>query len=239
MNLCLRVSLLFGATLLATLPPSARGQAPAGIGGASPAAPSPQSGRTQAHTSASYTRPTEKTKIQNYLFDSFGPYPIAGAALVGGIQHWHNSPPEWKQGAEAYGQRVGSNFGIALVTTTSRYALAEILREDTLYYRCECEGVFPRLRHAVISTLTARHGDDGRPVFSFPALAAPYAGTMTAALGWYPVRYNAMDGFRLGNYNLLAYMGGNIAIEFLYGGPHTLLSRMHLTSKHAAPSANP
>jgi hypothetical protein len=239
MNLCLRVTLLAGAALLAALPPSASGQAPAGIGGASPAAPSPQSGKTRTQTSVSYTRPTEKTKIQNYLFDSFGPYPIVGAAIVGGIQQWHNSPPEWKQGAEAYAQRVGSDFGIALVTTTSRYALAEILREDTLYYRCECKGVFPRLRHAMISTLTARRGDDGHRIFSLSALAAPYAGTMTAALGWYPRRYNAMDGFRMGNYNLLAYMGGNIAIEFLYGGPHTLLSRMHLTSKHAAPSANP
>lgn len=239
MNLCLRVSLLLGATLLAALPPSARGQAPAGVGGPPPTAPSPQSENSHPQTSAAYTRPTEKIKIKNYLFDSFGPYPIAGAAIVGGIQQWHNSPPEWKQGAEAYGLRVGSNFGIALVTTTSRYALAEVFREDTLYYRCDCMGVFPRLRHAVISTLTARRGDDGHRGFSFSALAAPYAGTMTAALGWYPGRYTAMDGFRMGNYSLLAYMGGNIAIEFLYGGPHTLLSRMHLTSRHAAPGATP
>ncbi len=30
----------------------------------------------------------------------------------------------------------------------------------------------------------------------------------------------------MGNYNLLAFTGGNIALEFLYGGPHTLLSRV-------------
>jgi hypothetical protein len=32
--------------------------------------------------------------------------------------------------AGAYGERVGSDFGIAMVTTT-RYALAEAFREDT------------------------------------------------------------------------------------------------------------
>jgi hypothetical protein len=39
----------------------------------------------------------------------------------------------------------------------------------------------------------------------------------------------------MGNYSLLGYMGGNIALEFLYGGPHSLLSRMHLNNRHGAP----
>ena len=32
----------------------------------------------------------------------------------------------------------------------------------------------------------------------------------------------------MGNYTMLGYVGGNLALEFLYGGPHSLLSRMHL-----------
>ena len=67
----------------------------------------------------------------------------------------------------AYGERVGSVFGIALVTTTTRYALAEAFREDTLYYRCECDGFVRRMDHALISTVTARVGDDGHRRFSF------------------------------------------------------------------------
>jgi hypothetical protein len=39
-----------------------------------------------------------------------------------------------------------------------------------------------------------------------------------------------------GNYSLLGYVGGNIALEFLYGGPHSLLSRIHLNNPHAAPA---
>ncbi len=44
-----------------------------------------------------YTRPTQKTKFRNYAFDTFGPYPIAGAALAAGIDQAYNTPPEWKQ----------------------------------------------------------------------------------------------------------------------------------------------
>lgn len=70
-----------------------------------------------------YTRPTQKTKLRNYVFDAFGPYPIVGAAFAAGISQAENTPPEWKQGAESYAKRFGSDFGIAAVSTTTRYAL--------------------------------------------------------------------------------------------------------------------
>ena len=183
-----------------------------------------------------YMRPPQTTKLRNYFFDAFGPYPIVGAGIAAGINQAYKTPPEWGEGAEAYSKRFRSDFGIAAVTTTTRYALSQAFHEDTLYYRCECKGVFRRLGHAVISTFTARRGDDGHRVFSFPDLVAPYAGTMTAVYGWYPGRFNYKDGFRMGNYSLLGYVGGNIALEFLYSGPHSWLSRMHLNNSHGAPN---
>jgi hypothetical protein len=207
----------------------------------SEASPSVSSTATQPPLDLSYTRPTEKTKLQNYFFDAFGPYPITGAAIAAGINQYKASPPEWGQGAEGYGERFGSNFAIEAVSTTTRYALAKAFHEDTLYYRCACTGFFPRLSHAVFSSFASRRGDNGHRVFSFPALVAPYAGTMTAVYGWYPGRYGARDAFRMGNYNLLGYIGGNVALEFLYSGPHSLLSRWHLNNRHGAPgpSSNP
>ena len=181
-----------------------------------------------------YVRPTEKQKLHNYAFDMIGPYPILGAALAAGINQADNTPPEWGQGAEAYGKRFASNFGIAAVTTTTRYGLAEIFKEDTIYYRCECKGFFPRLEHAAISTITTRRGEDGHRGFSFSDLISPYAGTMTAVYGWFPSRYGAKDGFRMGNYALLASVGGNIALEFIWRGPSTLTSIMH-HKKHPSP----
>ena len=194
---------------------------------------------TPAKPDLIYVRPTEKTRLRNYFFDAFGPYPIVGAAVAGAINQADNTPPEWRQGAAGYAKRFGSDLAIAAVTTTTRYALAQAFREETLYYRCECKGLLPRLNHAVISTFTGRRGEDGHRFFSFPALVAPYAGTMTAVYAWYPNRYNAKDGFRMGNYTMLGYVAGNVALEFFYSGPHSLLSRMHLNNRHGAPDPSP
>jgi hypothetical protein len=184
-----------------------------------------------------YSRPTQRTKLDNYFFDTFGPYPLIGAALAAGVNQADNTPPDWKQGAKGYGLRLGSDFGIAAVSTTTRYLLSEAFKEDALYYRCQCQGIFPRVSHAVTSTFTARRGKDGHHVFSIPALVAPYAGTMTAIYAWYPGRYDAKDAFRIGNYSLLWYAGGNIALEFLPLQSHSLLSRLHLRNGHAAPDS--
>jgi hypothetical protein len=187
----------------------------------------------------SYVRPTEGTKAINYAFDTFGPYPIAAAGVTAGINQFTNSPPEWGQGATGFGKRFGSDFGIAVIATTTHYGLAEAFREDTLYYRCECAGLFPRLDHAVISTVTGRHGEDGHRAFSFSALVAPYAGSMIAVYEWYPARFGPKDAFRMGNYSLLTYMGGNIALEFFYNGPHALITRLHLNNTHGSPIEGP
>jgi hypothetical protein len=207
-----------------------------------PDSPEPSKNQTSAapvQPDLTYVRPTQRVKIKNYLFDTYGPYPFVGAAGAAGINQFTNSPPEWGQGAEGYFKRFGSDYGIAAVSTTTRYALSEALKEDAMYYRCECGGALHRLSHALISTLTARRGDDGHRVFSFPALVAPYAGSMTAIYGWYPDRFGAKDAFRTGNYSLLAYAGGNVALEFLYSGPHSLLSRMHLNNAHGSPEPGP
>ncbi len=122
---------------------------------------------TSMQPALSYTRPTQKTKLRNYVFDAFGPYPIAGAAFAAGIGQAYNTPPEWKQGAEGYGKRFGSAFGIAAVSTTTRYGLAQAFKEDTLYYRCECKGVFPRLAPCRDFDLDSTPGRGWPPCFFF------------------------------------------------------------------------
>jgi hypothetical protein len=233
------ILLLFAVTGLGFLAPVQRAQSIVGSSSSSSTmfdSPSPTINNTSSDLV--YKRPTEKMKLQTYLFDAFGPYPIAGAAFIAAVNQSENTPPEWGQGARAYSQRFGSNLAIAAVTTTTRYGLAKALREDTVYYRCECKGVFPRLRHAMISTVTSRHGEDGHRRISFPALVAPYAGTMAAVYGWYPERYGAKDALRMGNYNLLAFMGENLALEFIYGGPHTLFSHIHRPAVSATDSTS-
>ena len=234
-NSCTSTFPLFLAAILAFFPLQGRSQIANSMAGPLPAA----GVVTAAQRDLTYVRPAQRTMVNNNLFDAFGPYPIAGAAVTAGINQFGNAPPEWNQGLKGYSRRFGSDFGIVVVGTTTRYALAEAFKEDTLYYRCECTGMFPRVRHALVSTLIARRGDDGHRVFSFPMLVAPYAGTMTAVYGWFPNRFGAKDAFRMGNYNLLAYAGGNIALEFFYSGPHSLVARMHLNNLHGAPNPGP
>jgi len=222
------VSLLAAIVSLGILAPLARAQSSIAPGTASPiAAESTSSTPDQPLVAPAYQSPTEKTRLRTYFFDAFGPYPIFGSALIAAVNQREKTPPEWGQGAGAYGQRFGSNFAIAAVTTTTRYGLARAFREDTVYYRCECKGILQRFRHAMISTVTARRGADGHRRLSFPAIAAPYAGTMTAVYAWYPGRFDSRDAFRMGNYTLLAFAGENLALEFIYGGPHTLFSHLH------------
>ena len=197
--------------------------------------------RSDDELSPPYHRPTEKQKLRTFAFDAFGPFALANAAFSAGLGQARNSPREWGQGADAFGVRLASDFGVSLVTTTAHYALAEVLREDTAYYRCQCSGVFPRTEHALVSTLMARRGNDGHAAFSFSDLAAPYAGTLTATAAWYPRRFSLSDGFRGGNYALLGQGVQNMLLEFVYGGPHTLLGRLRFPGlsgrrKHAKSS---
>jgi hypothetical protein len=233
------VLILFAITFFFALQPqSVTAQTASGAGSTAQSQAQTTSPSSSSAIVLTYHRPTEGEKLRNYAFDSFGPYAFVGSIAAAGYQQADTPgsttgdhpgiPPDWGQGWGPFGERVASNFGINLVTQTARYSMAEVLREDTIYYRCECSGFFPRLGHALVSTVTARRGEDGHRVISISAIASPYAGTEAAALGWYPGRYNAMDGFRMGNYNLLLNGALNVALEFIWGGPHTLLSHHHV-----------
>ncbi|MGB6822036.1 MAG: hypothetical protein WBE21_08155, partial [Candidatus Acidiferrales bacterium] len=92
-----------------------------------------------------------------------------------------------------------------------------------IYYPCKCKRIWPRVGHALKSTITARAGEDGHVVFSVPGVVAPYGGAFSTLL-WCPSRYGPKDAFRTGNYDLLDRFGENIALEFL----SPLLRKVHL-----------
>lgn len=185
-----------------------------------------------------YEPPTAAMKLKNYFFDAFGPYPLTMAALVSAYHQARHNPPDWREGWPGYGMRYGSDFGGSVAGVTARYLAAEALHEDTLYYRCACKGIWPRLGHALRSTLMARSETDGHNVLGVSGLIAPYATGFTEVYGWYPHRYGAKDAFRMGNYGLLDYALGNVSLEFMASLPHvkgkSLLFRLHLDNRHAA-----
>lgn len=193
-----------------------------------------QQGPNPVQALSVYMQPTEADKFHNYLYETFGPYPMLMAASIATYDQGVKDPPEWREGFSAYGRRFGSDFAISAVDISARYAVAEALREDTLYYPSGAKRFFPRLGHALLSTLIAYRGPDGRKVFAFPALAVSYAGPFAAVYGWYPSRYSAKDAFRMGNYGLLEYAGGNILLEFFPTRSRSWIARTHFDNRHAA-----
>lgn len=173
-----------------------------------------------------YVPPTEEQKFRNFTWNAFGPVAFAGSAVAATIDQATDFPRQWGQGGDAYSARVASNFGIGLVTVTAEYSLAEAFHEDTKYYRCTCNGFFPRLWHAAVSTVASRRGDEGDISFSVALTASPFIGPMAAARTWIPERDRLIVGLRLGSNNLLGQFVQNEALEFLYGGPRTLLGHI-------------
>lgn len=163
---------------------------------------------------AAYSRPTASEKWNHLVREAVGPYTLLKTAAVAGVQQAKNAPPDWGQGAAGFGDRVGSEYGRFLSETVSRYAIAAALRQDTLYYKCECTGVGHRLGHALYSSFTARAGDDGHRIISPAPIAAPYIGGMTE-LAWYPSRFGVKDGVRFGSYGFLYQVATNVAREFI------------------------
>lgn len=158
---------------------------------------------------------TQKERFHRYTGWMFSPYSMASVTFVSGIQQAERNPPDWEEGWAGYGERYASNLGTEMTNATARFALADLLHEDTLYYRCQCSGFWPRFRHAVFSTFIARRGADGHQAFGLPELIAPYAGPIVSVYGWYPDRFGIEDALRMGNHGILSEAGTNVAIEFL------------------------
>jgi hypothetical protein len=194
----------------------------------SPAPDASSSTSLDVQTSApgAYVKPTESQKFHNFAWNALGPVAFAGSSFAAAIDQGFNFPDKWGQGADAYGARVASNLGISLVTATAQYSLAEAFHEDTAYYRCTCAGFVRRFWHAAVSSVAARRGDDGHRALSVALTVSPFIGPLAAANSWIPSKHGMDLGFHMGEHNLMGQFGQDEALEFIYGGPHTLLGHI-------------
>jgi hypothetical protein len=101
-----------------------------------------------------------------------------------------------------------------MISHTTEYSLAALVREDVAYHRCDCRGLIPRSSHALISILNAKT-PSGRTVFSVPSLVSPYVGSFAAMNAWYPSRYEPADAFRVGSTSFMFKAVGNLVGEFI------------------------
>ncbi len=157
--------------------------------------------------------PTGQQRFRTFLSESFGIRSSLESAVLAGVNHFNNSPPEWGQGAGGYGRRLAGQFGRSVVKHGIEYGLGAVLHQDPTYRRCECTGFLRRLGHAVTADFFARRPDGSR-TFTIIKLASSYGGGMIP-MAWYPNRYSAAgDGFRLGTMSFAFSTGTNIIREF-------------------------
>jgi hypothetical protein len=197
---------------------------PASLSAPAPAAILPDA--PQPLAPGPYVQPTQDQKFHSFVSNAVGPVAFAGAAMAGAIDQMFDFPSRWGQGLEGYGPRVASNLGISMVTATSQYGIAEVFREDTAYYRCTCSGMLPRLWHAALGSVTSHRGSDGHIEFSPALTVSPFIGPMVAANTWIPSHDGPRLGFHMGEHNLLGQLAQDEALEFVYGGPNTLLGHI-------------
>lgn len=130
------------------------------------------------------THLTKKDGFQIYLLSVGGPVPLLGEAAGAGISQWTNSPPEWRQGWRAFGERYGSNLAYNGIRQTITYGASIALHEDTRYFASGKHGVWNRTGYALLSTFTARH-PDGRQSFSFSSVGGVIGASGIASI-WGP-----------------------------------------------------
>lgn len=146
-----------------------------------PDAPAPS---TPVAGPALYSPPTQRERSNNYFLSTFGPVPIAEAAIRGGLQEKRDNPSEWPQGGQGYAERFGSAMGEVAVRGTTEYVLSDLLKEDLRVIPCGCSD--SKFKLALADTFTARRGEDGHLSLSIARMVGPVSGSLVAYKTWYP-----------------------------------------------------
>jgi hypothetical protein len=153
----------------------------------------------------------ERVKI--YELSYTHPENLIGPALGAGIGQWRNTPPEWGQGADAYGIRFASAFGRSVISRTIAFGVAAVDREDPRFVPSNESGIWRRTRHAIVGTFVSRTPSGG----SMPAFSR-FAGVYSAgfiANAWEPRSQNdTAHALERGSTALLSSVGWHIFEEF-------------------------
>jgi hypothetical protein len=152
-------------------------------------------------------------KFTYHVKSAFGPMSLVGDAAYAGILQAADAPLEWKQGAEAYGKRLGTMVAWSGIRNGLAFGLDSTLREDPRYYRSTGAGFWSRSGHALRGTMLTRT-DSGGETPSAWRIGSAYGSAFLSNM-WYPDRLNtARLGFIQGSVTLGFDFAGNLAKEF-------------------------
>ena len=110
--------------------------------------------------------------------------------FAAGIDQARGSPPQWQGGIGGYGERFASREGQFISANTLAFLGNAALGYEPRYDQCQCSGLWPRARHAILRNfVTYNHSEQElRPQFGL------YAGSFAGGListAWKPRPRNA------------------------------------------------
>lgn len=144
---------------------------------------------------ASAQSPSVESKFNYYVTETYlNPSTFTAPAFRAGIRMANppgkgltKYPPEWRQGAEAFGRNYGDAFVQRVTFQTARFATGVITREDPRYHPSSSHNVLSRSFHAISYTFIDR-SDSGHamPAFSnfVGAAAAGFVGNAYLPSGY-------------------------------------------------------
>jgi hypothetical protein len=152
-------------------------------------------------------------KLRFHAEAAYGPWSLLGIGAYAGFLQVINSPREWGQGADAYGERFGSTLGWAGIHGALAFGLDSTLHEDPRYYRSTGTGFWRRSGHVLRGTLLTRT-DSGGETVSVWRIGSAY-GAAFLSNTWYPPRLdNPRYGLEDGSVTLGFGFVSNLALEF-------------------------
>ena len=153
-------------------------------------------------------------KFKTDVTQSLGLRGLLGAAIGSAIAQGTNTPGEWGQGADAYGQRFASSFGGYLSRQTFSFVLETALHEDPRYFPSTEHGKKARFWNVVKQTLITRT-DSGRSTFAYATVISAFgAGQLVNT--WQPNSTgHVSDGIERGFITLGLDATSNLFQEFV------------------------
>jgi hypothetical protein len=142
--------------------------------------------------------------VHHWKHATFGKRAVAGVTAGAGLGTLRNGG-----GGGGFGKRLGTGFATHGVKTTVEHAVAAPLHEDLNYHRSNKRGIFPRLRHALVSTVVTRNTRSGK--------RTPAAGRISghaAAGAVSQAAFAGASGASTAGLGLAASAGSNVAREF-------------------------
>lgn len=151
------------------------------------------------------------------------------ATVSSGMSHLSNSPRDYGQGWDAFGQRYGNAFLTYSLQDTASQGLAAAAHYEMRYIQCKCTKVLPRIGHALAFNFVT-YDQSGKKVFNWPSIVGGYAVGMLSTQ-YTPNQKWSAQGIQSGNSAIYFGFASSLLQEFT---PSKLFSRRTHQAKNAA-----